>query len=156
MLIYLCRHGQAESRAASDRERQLTAAGRADNRRLAAQLQARAPEIDLALCSPYPRAQQTAEDLQSVLSPLRFNASDSLTPGYEVRKLVSLLDDLAETTNIESVILVGHNPLFSSLLNLLLEGEEQGSRMLGTSHLACIEGKFIAPGFAELRYLLTP
>lgn len=155
MEIYLCRHGQAEAYASTDTERALTEQGRIDNLRVARQFASHKPEIDLALCSPYLRAQQTAEDLQSILGSLRFNESSTLLPDEDVRKLLSLLDDLAETSNVESVLLIGHNPLFSDLLSLLLDGEAN-RRQLGTSNLAALKCKYVAPGFGELQYFLTP
>lgn len=155
MNIFICRHGQAESYAASDRERSLTEQGRIDNLKLARLFAEQKPEIDLALCSPYLRAQQTAEDLQSILGSLRFSESESLVPESDVQKLLSLLDDLAETSNVESVLLVGHNPLFSDLLSLLVDGE-MNQRQMGTSNLASLTCKYVAPGFGELQYLLTP
>jgi len=145
--------------AATDRERELTDRGRLDNlgvaRQFANKHPGRGPEIDLALCSPYLRARQTADDLQSVLGQLRFNETDSLVPDSDVRKLLSLLDDLAETTNVNSVLLVGHNPLFSDLFSLLVDGEVN-SRQLGTSNLVCLESKVVAPGFADMHYMLVP
>lgn len=145
--------------AATDRERELTDRGRLDNLEVARQFAnkhpGRGPEIDLTLCSPYLRARQTADDLQSVLGQLRFNETDSLVPDSDVRKLLSLLDDLAETTNVNSVLLVGHNPLFSDLFSLLVDGEVN-SRQLGTSNLVCLESKVVAPGFADMHYMLVP
>ena len=155
MDIFICRHGQAESYAASDRERSLTEQGRIDNLKLARLFAEQKPEIDLALCSPYLRAQQTAADLQSILGSLRFSESESLVPESDVQKLLSLLDDLAETSNVESVLLVGHNPLFSDLLSLLVDGG-MNQRQMGTSNLASLTCKYVAPGFGELQYLLTP
>lgn len=145
--------------AASDRERELTERGRIENLLVAKQFASKhpepGPEIDLALCSPYIRARQTADDLQSVLGQLRFNETDSLTPDSDVQKLLSLLDDLAETTNVNSVLLVGHNPLFSDLFSLLVDGE-MNRRQMGTSNLVCLESKVVAPGFADMRYMLVP
>lgn len=145
--------------AATDRERELTERGRLDNlgvaRQFANKHPGQGPEIDLALCSPYLRARQTADDLQSVLGQLRFNETDSLVPDSDVRKLLSLLDDLAETTNVNSVLLVGHNPLFSELFSLLVDGEVN-SRQMGTSNLVCLESRVVAPGFADMRYMLVP
>ncbi len=145
--------------AASDRERELTERGRIENLLVAKQFASKhpdpGPEIDLALCSPYIRARQTADDLQSVLGQLRFNETDSLTPDSDVQKLLSLLDDLAESTNVNSVLLVGHNPLFSDLFSLLVDGE-MNRRQMGTSNLVCLESKVVAPGFADMRYMLVP
>ena len=159
MRIYLHRHGEAGMQAASDRERELTERGRLDNLGVAKQFiekyPGKGPEIDLALCSPYLRARQTAEDLQSVVGQLRFNETDSLVPESDVLKLLSLLDDLAETTNVNSVLLVGHNPLFSDLFSLLVDGESN-RRQIGTSNLVCLESKVVAPGFANMSYMLVP
>ncbi len=155
MEIYLCRHGQAEAYAGSDKERALTEQGRIDNLKVGRQFISYEPTIDLALCSPYLRAQQTAEDLQSILGSLRFNESESLLPEGDVGKLLSLLDDLAETSNVESVLLIGHNPLFSDLFSLLIDGEAN-RRQLNTSNLVSIKCKYVAPGFGELQYFLIP
>src|SRR5947209_912003 len=63
MKIYLVRHGDAvpEEDAGSDRDRWLSPRGREAARILARLLREQRLELDAILCSPLPRAVQTAE-----------------------------------------------------------------------------------------------
>ncbi|MEO6775032.1 MAG: phosphoglycerate mutase family protein [Kofleriaceae bacterium] len=113
MKIYLVRHGQAvsEDDAGSDRDRWLDAKGREAARVLGRLLRESGVEPDMILCSPLPRAVQTAEliaqslDYFGVLRSLR-----ALEPSAQPR--VAAGEVLAAGA---SVIVVGHEPSISGL-----------------------------------------
>ncbi|EXF44228.1 phosphohistidine phosphatase SixA [Pseudomonas sp. BAY1663] len=65
MRLWLLRHGEAEPRARTDAERNLTERGRRDVRENAAHLRGRA--LQAILVSPYRRAQQTADEVRRTL-----------------------------------------------------------------------------------------
>jgi phosphohistidine phosphatase len=120
MELYLLRHGVAEDGNAQtpDSERALTNEGR---RKLRLVLDAAADaglQPTLILTSPLKRAVQTAEIAQQVLKyadePLR---TKSLAPGATVEQV---WDEVRIHRDERSLLLVGHNPLFSELSGYLL------------------------------------
>ena len=118
MKIYLVRHGEAvpEDDAGSDRDRWLNAKGRESARVLGRLLRENGVEPDAIVCSPLPRAVQTAEllaqsmDYFGVLRSLR-----PLEPSAQPR--VAATEVLAAGL---SVIVVGHEPSISGLGAFLL------------------------------------
>ncbi|MEZ4294521.1 MAG: histidine phosphatase family protein [Polyangiaceae bacterium] len=103
------RHGAAEDVSSSgrDADRELTPAGMAAVRRVALALRAAGgPPLGRIIASPYARAQQTAEIIQSVLGPhLPIETHEDLTPDGSAYDLAVRLWS-APT----SVFLVGHQP----------------------------------------------
>lgn len=154
MLITIMRHGEAQFRAASDSSRQLTEQGRKDNLATTSALLSHNPEFSHALHSPYLRAQQTAEDLCTSLGGLASESCEMLTPDVPVTDLLSYLQHFCEERQVSSLLLVGHNPLLSHLLSLLLDGTHSGARHLDTSNLVCLNVDLLAPACAEINYWL--
>lgn len=152
MIVYLMRHGAAETQALSDAARELTRQGVMDNRAVLAKLKMYSPTIDRALTSPYQRARQTSSVLRMDFPTLRFEVSKALEPESNVYDLL----DLIEQTEANQLFLVGHNPLLSNLLALMLDGTLESNRQMGTSHIACVSFDVVAPGCGELLYTLTP
>jgi phosphohistidine phosphatase len=122
MDIYLLRHGIAESHAASDEERDLTAEGREKVRDVAATAHRAGVRPSLVISSPYRRALATARIAVEVLG-----YRNTIT---ETRVLVPEGDppavwDLVRSMRDEpAVLLVGHQPLFGSLGAYLLGAPE--------------------------------
>jgi phosphohistidine phosphatase len=118
MRIYLVRHGDAvpEEDAGSDRDRWLSARGREAARVLGRLLREQRVEPDAIVCSPLPRAVQTAELLASML--------DYLHPIVSLRALEPAAQPRVAATAISaagiSVVVVGHEPSISSLGAYLL------------------------------------
>ena len=118
MKIYLVRHGEAvpEDDAGSDRDRWLNAKGREAARVLGRLLRENGVAPDAIVCSPLPRAVQTAEliaqslDYFGVLRSLR-----PLEPSAQPR--VAATEIMATGA---SVIVVGHEPSISALGAYLL------------------------------------
>jgi phosphohistidine phosphatase len=113
MKIYLVRHGEAvsEDDAGSDRDRWLNANGREAVRVLGRLLRETNVEPDAILCSPLPRATQTAELLAQSLDYLGVIATlRSLEPAAQPARAAAELP-----TYGRAVIVVGHEPSISML-----------------------------------------
>ena len=118
MRIYLTRHGDAvpEEDAGSDRDRWLSARGREAALVLGRLLREQRIEPDLILCSPLPRAAQTAELLAQALDYIGVIRSlRSLEPAAQPRVAAAAIMEAGG-----SVIVVGHEPAISSLGAFLL------------------------------------
>jgi phosphohistidine phosphatase len=114
----LVRHGEAvpEEEAGSDRDRWLVPRGREAARVLAKLLRAERVEPDMIVCSPLPRAVQTAELLAQGLDYLReIRSLRALEPSAHPRVAMQAIATLGE-----AVIVVGHEPSISALGALLL------------------------------------
>ena len=113
MRIYLVRHGDAvpEEDAGSDRDRWLSAKGREGARVLGRLLREQRVEPDVILCSPLPRAVQTAELLAQSLDYIGIITSlRCLEPSAHPR--VAAQEILARGG---SVLVISHEPAISSL-----------------------------------------
>jgi phosphohistidine phosphatase len=120
MQIYLLRHGAAEEAKAgkSDADRALLQEGEKKLRRMLEMASQAGVQPTLMLSSPLKRAVQTAEIAQKALGYkgeiLRTRA---LVPDATVKHV---WDEIRVHRNESSVMLVGHNPLFSNLAGYLL------------------------------------
>jgi phosphohistidine phosphatase len=118
MRIYLVRHGDAvpEEDAGSDRDRWLSARGREAARMLGRLLREQRVEPDAIMCSPLPRAVQTAELVAAMI--------DFLGPIVSLRSLEPSAQPNIAANAIAgagaSVLVVGHEPSISSLGAFLL------------------------------------
>lgn len=118
MRIYLVRHGDAvsEDAAGSDRDRWLSAKGRENTRILGRLLREQNFELDAILCSPLPRAVQTAELLAGSLDYLAPIASRRcFEPSAHPRVAAEELRNAGQ-----NVLVVTHEPHISSLGAFLL------------------------------------
>lgn len=118
MRIYLVRHGDAvpEEDAGSDRDRWLSPRGREAARILGRLLRETRVEPDAIVCSPLPRAVQTAELIAASVDYIGHIASwRCLEPSAQPRVAAGQLASLGA-----SVIVVGHEPSISALGAFLL------------------------------------
>ncbi len=116
--MYLVRHGDAvpEEDAGSDRDRWLSAKGREQVRILGRLLREQSVMPESILCSPLPRAVQTAELLAQALDFLGpIQSLRSLEPSAQPRVAASEISRVAEP-----VIVISHEPAISSLGAFLL------------------------------------
>lgn len=151
MRIWILRHGEAEPNAATDAERALTDAGRAEAIHMAEQLAGHS--LDVILASPYRRAQQTAELVRQQLSFRRgITTADWLTPEDDP---MAALDHLADRRESD-LLLVSHQPLVGQLISLLVEGHRRGHYFMPTAGLACLDMPLPAAGAASLISLTNP
>ena len=118
MRIYLVRHGDAvpEEDAGSDRDRWLSPRGREAARILGRLLRETRVEPDAIVCSPLPRAVQTAELIAASVDYIgHIESWRCLEPSAQPRVAAGQLATLGN-----SVIVVGHEPSISALGAFLL------------------------------------
>jgi len=156
VLLYILRHGDAESYARHDSDRALSSTGTRENQAVINEFIEKKPELTTLVCSPYRRAQETAISVLNALPELVKIDTEMLVPNAPVGDLVSYLDNLERSENLESLMLVGHNPLLSKLISVLVEGQESGNQHLGTSNLVCLTTQYIAPAGSEISYWIRP
>jgi len=154
MQIFLLRHGIARpaSPGSTDADRSLTPEGEQQVRRLARSTVSQMRKAAI-VSSPYRRAQQTAQIVADELggNPDCF-LSSALTPES------SVLDAWAEIRahrNGESLLVVGHEPLFSALTAFLL-GFPALEIEFSPATLACVTiEEFTAQPRGLLRWVLA-
>ncbi len=113
MQIFLVRHGDAvpEEEAGSDRDRWLSPRGRESARILARLLRESRIEPDAIVCSPLPRAVQTAELLAQGLDYIaHISTWRCLEPSAQPRVAAGMIPTVGR-----NVIVVGHEPSISAL-----------------------------------------
>ncbi len=119
MNLILWRHAEAEILRAGqdDRERELTAKGRRQAKRMAEWLDARMPASARILVSPAARTQQTAEALGR-----RFKTVAALAPERSADDLLAAVGwpELSDT-----VLVIGHQPTLGIVAARLLCGADQ-------------------------------
>lgn len=154
MLICIMRHGDAEaySGEATDATRELTARGRSGNCRVAEQLKQKQATFDQIWVSPFVRAQQTADDVLALFPENKRESCAALTPESRPQELLEML----ATKGGDSLLLIGHNPLVSRLVALLLDGGTAPERYLGTSELLAVKTEVAAPACGVVKYYLSP
>ena len=116
MRLYLLRHGLADWPAwkGSDDDRPLNDLGIAETHRMAKGLRRMQVMPDVVISSPLPRAGQTAKIAAAELGA-KLTEDAALSPGCTAKKLLHLL----EQHPLEEVMVVGHEPDFSNILETL-------------------------------------
>lgn len=151
MKLWLLRHGEAEARARTDAERNLTAAGRLEVQTSAAHLQGQ--PLDVILVSPYVRAQQTAEIVRQALGFTgRVETVPWLTPESDANDAMLYLDRRSEP----NILLVTHQPFVGVLGGWLVHGHRDTPLPMATASLAELEGEYLAAGLLQLVGLHHP
>ena len=145
MELLFLRHGEAEAGGA----RPLTPKGRAETRRVCARLAELGLEVRTIYTSPLLRAKQTAEVAGKALGR-EPQVSDLLDSGATLAKVEELVPrGLGPRTR---VMLVGHEPDFSTIIGLLIGG---GAVEMKKSGLARVECDKVEPGRGVLKWLIT-
>lgn len=144
--LWIVRHGEAQSHAASDAQRPLTSRGQADALRVGEVLAEQLDSIDQVRVSPYLRAQQTAIAMMRSITATRCDDWELLVPESDPQQLLEQLAD----SQVESLLLVSHQPLVSHLVSLLAgcDSGHHGVSMAPAS-IACLEGELM-PGCMRL------
>lgn len=124
MQVYLLRHGTAEDvrSGMADESRALTPEGRKKLRHvLRTALQANV-EPSLIVSSPFKRALETAEIARDIFGyKENVRQSDALVPTSTPQQVWKEIRSHRQET---SILLVGHNPLFSDLVRYLLSSPD--------------------------------
>jgi len=143
--LYLLRHAEA-GEAPRDDDRELTEHGHKQARAVAAGLTVLEPRIDSLLCSPLPRAIQTANPVAAALR-LSIEQVEVLASG---RAAGEVLDDLAGRGS-NRALLVGHEPQLSQLALHLTGGRVHMRKAM----LARITVLTFQPPYGDLEWLLS-
>ena len=121
MEIYFLRHGDAADAppGGSDAERELTEKGHRQSAKVAAWLSANKMGFDYIICSTRTRARQTAEPVAEALG-MQIITDGRLSGGQlTVAALAELIEEFGAP---ERVLLVGHEPDFSDMVEELTGG----------------------------------
>jgi phosphohistidine phosphatase len=119
MQLYFLRHGEADwpGWTKPDDERPLTDFGKKEVRQVAKFLNRLKVKPDVIVSSPLPRALQTAEAAAEQLKT-KLRQDEALEPGFGISELSTVL-----TRHPSKVLmLVGHEPDFSSVISALTGG----------------------------------
>ncbi len=127
ILLFVMRHGEAESLRVDDKSRQLTPEGRLQSMNAAKWLKQKYVsngEVDLALVSPYRRARQTYDMLSLDIRPGQMEICHDIIPDGNAELTHDFLDVRLRESQltdapIKSVLLVSHMPLVSYLVDSL-------------------------------------
>lgn len=155
MKIFIMRHGQAETFAATDELRALTEQGKQETIKMANWLAEKkgVTTFDRVLVSPYLRAKQTWLANQTYLTCNAMSIDESITPYGDCEQVATYLRALIELDSISSLLLISHLPLVAYLCAQLTDGEH--APMFATSAISCIEWDIIS-GKSQLLWLKTP
>lgn len=154
MDLFLLRHGNAESSAPRDSERQLSAEGKSELHSVLAQCREALASVEFVLVSPYVRAQQTYDIVRQYvahISDQQQQTVDFLKPSGNPQAVI----DWTNTVAYRSVLLVTHQPLVGILVDEFC-GFEPGFYRMGTASLAMIRAEVVARGLGELLWLKQP
>ena len=154
--LLLLRHGKAEERATGgDHARALTRRGRQDSATIGERMQALGLRPDAVVTSDARRAGQTAEIVAGILGPTAPLTREPRIYLADADELLTVVRDLPDTQ--ASVLLVGHNPGFQDLANLLAGGVDE-LPTAGLVHLELAAGRWkdVRPGSATLHGVYGP
>jgi phosphohistidine phosphatase len=159
MNLYIVRHAIAVQRGTpgyeDDSQRPLTDDGRKKMKKIVRGLSSLKLELDTILSSPYVRARDTAKILAKELTGMdKIAFSDNLIPPGNFEKLVQEIHDKYD---VNSLALVGHEPMLSGLISWLTTGNTDMRLTLkkgGVAYLAT--DNLYQDGRATLEWLLTP
>ncbi|QIZ77219.1 phosphohistidine phosphatase SixA [Ferrimonas lipolytica] len=143
MNIYLMRHGEAGFDAPSDQLRQLTSLGKSQSLEVAQQFLVAMQHMDLVLVSPYLRAQQTWQMIESLCQAQpQVQVLDELVPEADPAITRDVVVATAAVAKANNVLVIAHMPLLGYLLAELVPGQEP-----------CL---FATSGIAEIAMLEKP
>ncbi len=144
-MLYLLRHAKSswDDPALTDHERPLAPRGCRDAKRIASHLRERAIEPELVLCSTAARTRETLELVRPSLGAPTVLLEEELY-GASADELLARLRRVPD--EVESVLLVGHNPGLQELALVLAAGGDELERL---------EAKFPTAALATLALATT-
>ena len=160
MDLFILRHGYAGNRLPDpmeDIKRELTVSGKKEVVEIAKSLKKLGVKFNVIFSSPFTRAFQTAQIIaEEYKLTEQIEQSEELKPDGSKGSLYNKLSKLS----IDSVILiVGHEPYLSSMINDIISNNENHNNniILKKAGLSRIKITSTVPKFkGELRWLLTP
>lgn len=138
MQLMIMRHGEAEANFQNDAARNLTTRGFIETQKAGVWLRDTVEHIDMALVSPYARAQQTFEMVSNVVDVTRSETNHQIVPSGTASAVHDYVDGILQIdTDVQSLLIVSHMPLVSYLLDNFCGHFE--SRLFATSSIALLE-----------------
>jgi phosphohistidine phosphatase len=150
MLLYLLRHAEASPYQADDFSRRLTEKGIKQARRVGEFLLDHKIKPDLTLTSPVLRAKETAE---IVAGKIKANLTVALWISCGMSPETAL-SELSAYAKLDSVMIVGHEPDFSTLIATLLGMESSAAINVSKASLTALNVSHFTKGGGVLRFLL--
>jgi phosphohistidine phosphatase len=152
--LYFLRHGRAMARAdwsGADGLRPLTPEGEAAMAREAQTIAAMDLGFKVIVTSPLVRARRTAEIVAAAAGPEVSVVDDErLARGFDVKALRAIV---AQQGAPKALVLVGHEPDFSSVIGALIGGGRVVCKKGGLARVDAADGDLKA---VELAWLLPP
>ncbi|MEN6610190.1 MAG: phosphohistidine phosphatase SixA [Methanoregulaceae archaeon] len=155
MDLYIFRHGAAETGLpGGDAGRILTREGKSDIRLVARWLKSLGVTPDIIATSPYIRARETAAITVKILACTnRIEVWEELAPGNPISRIVHRLSESGKN----SVIVIGHEPMLSTLMNSLISPDVSARIAMVKGGIARIRRLDFSPRVTgELYSLVTP
>lgn len=159
MNLYIVRHAIAVAAGTpgyeDDSQRPLTDKGRRKMKKIVQGLRQFGIELDTILSSPYVRALDTAKILANefnMVDQIRF--TDNLIPPGDFKDLIN---EIQEKYDVESLALVGHEPMLGELISWLTTGNKDlqvNFKKGGVCYLSA--DNLYRDHRATLEWLLTP
>ncbi len=152
MILFLLRHGDAQSQPADDASRPLSPLGR-QQAAVAGRTLARLNSIPaLVLASPLLRARQTAEIVMNELHIAGLETTEYLSPTTDPRQLLEELNGRAPV----SALLVGHLPSLQTAASLIVSGTRDAGLRVATGTLLGVETpERVSYGSGVLQWLFS-
>ena len=154
MKLYFLRHGLAGQRTeweGNDFDRPLTDEGKRRMVREAAAFRELKLDLDVIITSPLARAYQTAKIVAKQLSLLdRLITEELLKPGFGTDSLKEVIKKYADA---KALMLVGHEPDFSTTISHIIGG---GRVVCKKGGLAFVDMQKLPELTGELVWLITP
>ncbi|MFA4878084.1 MAG: phosphohistidine phosphatase SixA [Methanoregula sp.] len=156
MDIFILRHGKAEAagKGVADADRRLTGKGRDEILAVALWMASHDYLFDVIATSPLVRAQETAAIVGETLGePGQIATWDYLIPGGSPDEVCREISQFPEDN---MVLLVGHEPLLSTLISRIITGEDGAGIVMTKGGLARIRNfSYAGRPSGELHWLLT-
>jgi phosphohistidine phosphatase len=136
--VYILRHGKAEDTGPGreDADRRLTKRGRDEIAAAGRWMAAQELRFDLIAASPFVRAQETATIIAGCLGGKdRITTWKILAPGGNPE---SVCRQIGKHPDVRAILLVGHEPLLSSLISRIITGNENAAIAMSKGALAKI------------------
>lgn len=151
MILLFLRHAEAEPIAQSDSARRLTPKGLEQAAKVGKFFLRSGLLPDLILTSPVTRARQTAEIVAEKLGQTPPVLCSWLACGMSP---ATCLDELTAYANFEQILLVGHEPDFSSTISALLGCSGPGSVRVRKASVTSVSLAGLRGGAGELQFAL--